>query len=48
MLEQYLGEEEFRQGVSLYLTQHTYGNTETSDLWDAIEEANPSRRPCAR
>ena len=42
MLEQYLGEDEFRSGVSHYLRTHTYGNTETSDLWDAIEEANPS------
>ena len=39
MLEQYLGEEEFRRGVSHYLSTHEYGNTETSDLWDAIEEA---------
>ena len=41
MLEQYLGEEGFRQGVRLYLQQHSYGNTETGDLWDAIEAANP-------
>jgi puromycin-sensitive aminopeptidase len=38
MLEQFLGEERFRQGVSHYLTKHSYGNTETNDLWDAIEE----------
>ena len=37
MLEQYLGDERFRQGVSQYLTQHQYANTETNDLWDAIE-----------
>jgi puromycin-sensitive aminopeptidase len=42
MLEQYLGEEEFRLGVGHYLRSHTYGNTETSDLWDAIEAVNPS------
>ncbi len=42
MLEQYLGEEEFRRGVGHYLSVHEYANTETSDLWDAIEEANPS------
>ncbi|HEX2782128.1 MAG TPA: M1 family metallopeptidase [Ilumatobacteraceae bacterium] len=42
MLEQYLGAEEFRQGISLYLQEHAYGNTETGDLWDAIEKANPS------
>ncbi len=39
MLEQYLGEEPFRRGVSHYLTTHEYGNTETSDLWDSIESA---------
>jgi puromycin-sensitive aminopeptidase len=38
MLEQYLGEERFRAGVSHYLKKHSYGNTETNDLWDAIEE----------
>ena len=40
MLEQYLGEEEFRRGVSHYLSKHEYANTETGDLWNAIEEAN--------
>ena len=38
MLEQYLGAERFRAGVSHYLRKHSHGNTETSDLWDAIEE----------
>ena len=37
MLEQYLGPDRFRAGVSHYLTTHSYGNTETGDLWDAIE-----------
>jgi puromycin-sensitive aminopeptidase len=40
MLEQYLGEEQFRQGVGHYLRTHAYGNTETSDLWDALEETS--------
>lgn len=39
MLEQYLGNERFREGIRLYLNTHSYGNTETSDLWDAIETA---------
>lgn len=39
MLEQYLGTERFRDGIRLYLHAHSYGNTETSDLWDAIETA---------
>jgi puromycin-sensitive aminopeptidase len=46
MLEQYLGEEGFRAGIRLYLKAREYGNAETTDLWDAIEEATgePVRR----
>jgi puromycin-sensitive aminopeptidase len=46
MLEQYLGPERFRAGVSHYLKLHSYSNTETNDLWDAIEETSgePVRR----
>ncbi len=46
MLEQYLGEERFRDGVRHYLTVHSYANTETGDLWDAIEHTSgePVRR----
>ncbi len=46
MLEQYLGADRFRAGVSHYLRRHAYGNTETSDLWDAIEHTSgePVRR----
>ncbi|MHB8465574.1 MAG: M1 family metallopeptidase [Acidimicrobiales bacterium] len=39
MLETYLGAERFREGIRLYLQRHAYANTETTDLWDAIEEA---------
>ncbi len=39
MLEQFLGEDEFRSGIRKYLKEHAYSNTETSDLWDAIEGA---------
>jgi puromycin-sensitive aminopeptidase len=39
MLEQYLGEDAFRLGVQRYLERHAYGNTRTTDLWDALEEA---------
>ena len=38
MLEQHLGADRFRDGVRHYLKKHEYGNTETSDLWDALEE----------
>ncbi len=40
MLEQYLGAEEFRKGISLYLREHEYANAETSDLWDALEKSS--------
>jgi puromycin-sensitive aminopeptidase len=38
MLEQYLGAEAFRDGIRLYLRRHQYGNAETTDLWDALED----------
>ncbi|MBT4513862.1 MAG: M1 family metallopeptidase, partial [Chloroflexi bacterium] len=46
MLEQYLGDTPYRDGIRNYLTKHSYGNTETNDLWDAIEETTgePARR----
>jgi puromycin-sensitive aminopeptidase len=37
MLEQYLGRDRFRAGVRRYLAAHRFANTETTDLWDAIE-----------
>jgi puromycin-sensitive aminopeptidase len=30
----------FRTGINDYLSTHRYGNTETSDLWDALERAS--------
>ncbi|MDH5223426.1 MAG: M1 family metallopeptidase [Actinomycetota bacterium] len=46
MLERYLGEDRFREGIRLYLARHAYGNTETHDLWHEIEESSgePVRR----
>jgi len=46
MLEQFLGGDEFRKGIGRYLDQHRFANTETTDLWDAIEAATsqPVRR----
>jgi puromycin-sensitive aminopeptidase len=40
MLEQHIGPEVFRDGVRAYLAEHAYGNTVTTDLWDALEEAS--------
>lgn len=39
MLEQYLGPDTFRAGISNYVHKHAYDNAETTDLWDAIEES---------
>ncbi|NCG24914.1 MAG: M1 family peptidase [Actinobacteria bacterium] len=40
MLEQHIGPEIFRDGVRRYLKTHAYKNTETTDLWDALEAAS--------
>ena len=40
MLEQFLGAEVFRDGIRDYLATHSYGNTETNDLWDALERSS--------
>ena len=39
MLESYLGEEPFRDGIRAYMAAHGYGNTTTADLWQALESA---------
>ena len=43
MLHNYIGDEDFRKGMNLYLTRHQYKNTFTEDLWAALEEA--SKKP---
>ncbi len=40
MLEQYLTPPAFARGIRMYLQQHQYASTETTDLWDALEEAS--------
>ncbi|HVB70729.1 MAG TPA: M1 family metallopeptidase [Acidimicrobiales bacterium] len=40
MLEQFLGESVFRDAIRLYLRRHSYANTVTTDLWDALEEVS--------
>ncbi len=40
MLEQYLSPEVFRDGIRVYLRRHSYANTVTTDLWDALEEVS--------
>ncbi|KAG1648581.1 Aminopeptidase M1-D [Nymphon striatum] len=46
MLQMFLGPDEFKQGINHYLTKHAYGNTQTHDLWDALEESTgqPARK----
>jgi aminopeptidase N len=39
MLENYLGEDAFRDGIRRYMAAHAYGNTTTADLWQALESA---------
>lgn len=39
MLSDYVGEEKFLKGVSIYLKDHLYGNTVTEDLWKGIQTA---------
>lgn len=43
MLHDYLGADNFRDGLRLYLKRHAYGNTDTIDLWKALEEV--SKKP---
>lgn len=38
MLYKYLGPEKFRGGLRHYLERHAYGNTDTVDLWQALED----------
>ena len=40
MLERYLGAETFRDGIRDYLRTHSHSNTETADLWDALERSS--------
>jgi tricorn protease interacting factor F2/3 len=40
MIESYVGIENFRKGISLYLKQHSYKNAKNEDLWNSIEKAS--------
>ena len=39
MIHAMLGPEPFQKGLSAYLSKHNYGNTVTTDLWSAWDEA---------
>ncbi|HEY4282926.1 MAG TPA: M1 family metallopeptidase [Chthoniobacterales bacterium] len=40
MLESFLGEEPFRDGIRSYVAAHKYSNSTTADLWSALSEAS--------
>ena len=40
MLEEWLGEEPFREGIRGYMKKHALSNTTTADLWDALGAAS--------
>ena len=40
MLERYLGEDAFRDGLRSYLSRHKYANARGADLWQAMEEVS--------
>ncbi|KAF7301221.1 Leucyl aminopeptidase [Mycena indigotica] len=39
MLSNFVGEDKFLKGTSIYLKEHLYGNTVSRDLWDGISAA---------
>jgi aminopeptidase N len=39
MLEDYVGEDGWRRGVQAYIRAHRLSNTQTDDLWQAVERA---------
>ncbi|MEW5685542.1 MAG: M1 family metallopeptidase [Pseudomonadota bacterium] len=43
MFESYVGEDAFRDGVRRYIKKHSYGNTVSTDLWAALDEASPGK-----
>ena len=40
MLESFLGEEVFRDGIRKYMATHKLSNTTTADLWNSLSEAS--------
>jgi tricorn protease interacting factor F2/3 len=40
MIDGFVGEDAFREGVRRYLSKHSYSNATGDDLWSAIEEAS--------
>jgi len=40
MCYELMGEEKFRDGLRIYMKRHQYGNSKTTDLWKAWQEAS--------
>ena len=40
MLESFLGQAVFRDGIRRYIAAHKYSNTTTADLWNALSKAS--------
>lgn len=40
MVAAIIGADKFKEGLSLYMSRHAYGNTETIDLWNAWSEVS--------
>jgi aminopeptidase N len=40
MLESFLGDDAFREGIRRYIAVHKYSNATTADLWNALSEAS--------
>ena len=43
MLESFLGDDVFREGIRDYIAAHAYLNTTTADLWNALSDASGKR-----
>ena len=48
MLSDYVGQDKFLKGVSIYLKKHLFANSVTRDLWEGIQEASGTCRPPLR
>src|SRR2546429_9816248 len=45
MLESFLGEDVFREGIRRYMAAHMYSNTTTADLWNPLSETSAKAVP---
>ena len=43
MLHSYIGEDDFKNGINIYLKRFSYTNAQTEDLWAALKEVSNKR-----